>query len=710
MNFSRSKIALPFFLLLIFFTKNIAQKSFYEPYAKWVNDYSIKDFGKMWTFDQVPFTSFKNEFNFSPTAEWLGKVQKSALQFGSGCSGAFVSEDGLIMTNHHCGRGEMLKVQQKGEDILKNGFYAETLSQERMVPGLFVDQLILIEDVTDSILADVNLQDSLTAKAKLIEDNIEKTEEEFTQSSGLLCKVVTLYNGGKYFIYGYKRYNDIRLVMAPEFQIASTGWDWDNFTFPRYELDFAFFRAYENDEPVKTENYFLWSEEGAIENEPIFVVGRPGNTDRLLSLEELKFKRDKIYPQRLKLLNGIYNSYRKMYEKKSANGSIYLNGIMRFGNSRKVYAGMLAGLNDESILNRKLLFERDIEDRLLNSPVIFDQYKNLKDSIKTVISKLSIIHDSLSAFQIYSAAKPVYLTMAEKTFELAEELEKSEDVRAEKYNSENLEGTIESIFPKHIDHEYQNELVKHYLKFLKATLSPSNYVYTKLGINEVDELGIMEETYFNHKQKFERLINKSLFEIKNDQDFFLSIAIESSRVGKKFNETKKNLEAKLLVLNQQLGELIYNIYGNQIPPDATSTLRISEGVIKGYEYNGTIAPAHTTFFGMYDRYFSFGKEAYPWGLPKKWAEAYGEIDLSIPLNFASTNDIVGGNSGSSAINKEGKVVGLIFDGNMESLYGNFIFLPEQNRAIGVDSRAIIEALKKVYDADELVDEILSGKL
>ena len=290
-------------------------------------------------------------------------------------------------------------------------------------------------------------------------------------------------------------------------------------------------------------------------------------------------------------------------------------------------------------------------------------------------------------------------------------MELPDEEREEAYLEKYLDATIEGIYPSNIDEEFQKYLLEEYLDYLKFDFGESHSLLKKINLSEVkNAFELLEKSELSSQEKLEKFIKEGSSEILNSNDPFIIIVKESERADEKFGKTKDELEAKLKVLNQQLGELIFSIFGNEIPPDATSTLRISEGVIKGYEYNGTIAPAHTTFFGMYDRYFSFGKETYPWGLPKKWADAYDEIDLSIPLNFASTNDIVGGNSGSSAINKEGKVVGLIFDGNMESLYGNFIYLPELNRTIGIDSRAIIEALEKVYEADNLVDEILSGKL
>ncbi|MCF6240860.1 MAG: S46 family peptidase [Bacteroidales bacterium] len=564
------KINFIFLLLFSFSILNIsAQRTIYKPLDLSKVEFSFDDFGSMWTFDAVPLDKYQQKYGFTPDKTWLEHVQKSALQFGRGCSGAFVSEDGLIMTNHHCVRGRLKDIEKEDESLMRNGFYAKSLDEERKIPGMFVDQLISITDVTQAVLKAMAKGKTGEEKIELKNNEIDKLIKKYEKKTGLVCKVVTLYNGGKYSLYAYKRYNDIRLVMVPDFQIAATGWDWDNFTYPRYELDFAFCRAYdETGKPVKVENYFTWSKKGAQAGEAIFVIGRPGNTDRLLSVNELKYYRDVLYPPILTMLNDRYHKAFKDYEQAAPEDKERkLSTMLGVANGRKYYAGLLMALNDKYIMAKKEDFEKKLKAKVAADPVLKAEYGTLWDNIDKIIAQM-----------------------------------------------------------------------------------------------------------------------------------------------KEHPDKRNDLKASLDVLNQKLGRLIFDAYGSQIPPDATITLRISDGTIKAYEYNGTIAPGKTTYYGLWDRYYSFGQKDYPWGLHPRWQKVPEGLDLSIPVGFASTNDIVGGNSGSSVINTKGEVVGLIHDGNLESLAGAYIFLEENNRAVATDSWGLMEALKLVYKTNRLVRELENSKL
>ena len=556
--------------LLLFFAINInAQRTIYKPLDLSKVEFSFDDFGAMWTFDAVPLEKYQKKYGFVPDKAWLNHVQKSALQFGRGCSGAFVSEDGLIMTNHHCVRGHLKDIEKEGENLMRDGFYAQTLEQERKIPEMFVDQLISITDVTENVRKAMNKGKDNDEKIHFKNQEIDKLIKKYEKKTGLTCKVVTLYNGGKYSLYAYKRYTDIRLVMVPDFQIAATGWDWDNFTYPRYELDFAFCRAYDkNGKPVKVENHFTWSKKGAQEGEAIFVIGRPGDTDRLLSVNELKYYKDVLYPPILSMLNERYHQAFEAYEKATdENKARALNTMLSVANGRKYYAGSLLALNDKYIMTKKEDFEKKLKAKVKANPELNAKYATLWNDIDNIIDQM-----------------------------------------------------------------------------------------------------------------------------------------------KKYPAKREKLSNSLSVLNQKLGRLIFDAYGSQIPPDATLTLRISDGVIKGYGYNGTIAPGKTSYYGLWDRYYSFGQKDYPWGLHPRWQKIPTGLDLSIPIGFASTNDIVGGNSGSSVINRKGEVVGLIHDGNMEHLAGAYIFLEENNRAVATDSYGLLEALKLVYKTKPLVYELENSKI
>ncbi len=689
------------------------QSNFYEPMNIDTVKWSFDDLGKMWTLDNVPVKTFEQKYNFKPDQDWLDDVQKSALQFGGGCSGAFVSADGLIMTNHHCGRNELNTVQQEGENILKDGFYAKSLADERKIENLYVDQLILIEDVTNEIKSYMKNgttdDDKISLRDKMKDSLTIKYEEE----TGLKCRIVTLYHGGKYSLYGYKRYNDIRLVMAPDFQIAATGWDWDNFTYPRYELDFMFYRAYDEDgNPVKTNYHFTWSKKGAEDGEPIFVVGRPGSTDRLYSVEQLEYFKNYTYPNSLKGYNAIYHAYYQEYQKYPENDEL-LNKVMGWGNSRKSYAGRLAGLNNEYIMKKKNDFQKDLISKVNTNPELKEKYGNVWKSIEIVINELSQYSVQNTIIRFSRFIKPVYYKMAEQMIYIAEQKKLSNDDREDDYKDENLKVLIDKIYPKEIESDLEDNILEASIKFINSIAKSDNYLIQNvfLGMQGKEAVKkLKSKSNLLTKEGYLKIAKMDADEILELDDPFIKYTLFIKEESKKINPKVRELNNTLSVLNELLGEVVYSVFGNRIPPDATSTLRISDGVIKGYEYNGTIAPGKTTYYGLWDRYESFNKKTYPWGLHERWKTPPAELDLSTDIGFASTNDIVGGNSGSSVININKEVVGLVHDGNIESLAGHTIFLEENNRTVATDSDGLLQALIHVYKTDNLVNELLNGKI
>lgn len=700
-------------LLFCFFVNSLTAQSIYEPRDLSKVESSLKDMGKMWTFDDVPVDVFKNEYGFRPSDEWLKEVQMSALSFGGGCSAAFVSADGLIMTNHHCGRGSLPSLSPKGEDYLRDGFYAKTMAEEIKVPRLFVDQLMMIQNVTIEVLEAMKSGKDNNDKVKLRNEKIKELEDKYSKESGLSCKVVQLYNGGKYSLYGYKRYDDIRLVMAPDFQIASTGWDWDNFTYPRYELDFMFFRAYENDKPIKADNFFKWSKEGAKEGEPIFVVGNPGRTQRLYSVAQLEFFRDKNYKYTLLQQNEIYKVYYELFQSHPDRHTELLNMVMGIGNGRKSYAGRYMGLRDEYVMAKKRDFENKLRAKVNSNPELKAKYGHLWDAIKTNLDELRKYVDEVTAFSYNQRSGAVYFSIAEKIIKYAEQMQLPEDKRDADYKTEKLDLTLDRIYPANVDEELQKKLVRAQGNIIRAILGEAHPLVQKMFGKLKDEeaaASIMKNSSLTSKEKFDQLIKKTPSEILASGDPFIYFFQNTQNKLKEMRTKMTEINNTLTVLNQLLGEVCYQVYGDEISPDATGTLRISDGRIEGYEYNGTVAPGKTTFYGLYDRWNSFNKKEYPWGLHPRFQKIPEGFDLSINVNFASTNDIVGGNSGSSVINSNKEVVGLVFDGNLESLAGDFIFLPEVNRTVAVDSKGLLETLKYFFKNDRLIREIVEGKM
>jgi len=711
MNILRNVISV---LIYILITANSAhaQRTIYEPLDLDKVKFSFEDFGSMWTFDAVPLEKYKKNYNFNPDKEWLENVQKSALQFGGGCSGAFVSEDGLIMTNHHCIRGRLGQIQKEGENIFKNGYYAETLTDERVFPNLYVDQLIEIKDVTSEIFKALK-------KGKTDEEKVEAKElafkditEKYSKKTGLTCKIVSLYNGGKYSLYMYKRYNDIRLVMAPDVQIAATGWDWDNFTYPRYELDFAFLRAYEDGKPVKTKHFFSWSKKGAVENEAIFVVGRPGNTDRLLSIRQLEFFRDVRSPIILHRLNELYHAYYKFFEANPERRQELLGRLLSVANGRKSFAGGLVALNDNYLMTKKRDFEKSLKEKVKNDPKLKAEYGNLWQEIDAVFNELNKFEKEQILISVSEYNASSYRQTARNLVVYAEQMKLPENERAKYYKADKINETKARIFVQPTDRTLQGSLLQAHADYLYKVMGKDyQLLKTAYGGNTGKEA--VKYVHLNSKiadESFVEGLIKDPDGILTSKDPLLLYYTASRVITATNSERREKLYNSLEVLNQKLGRLIFEAYGEIIPPDATSTLRISDGVIKQYEYNGTIAPGKTTYYGLYDRYFSFGEKDYPWGLHDVWKKPPTGLDLSIPIGFASTNDIVGGNSGSSIINKNAEVIGLVHDGNLESLAGAYAFLEENNRAVATDSWGLMEALKLVYKTKRLVDELENGKI
>ncbi len=537
------------------------------------------DNGKMWTFDFPPLDYFQSAYGFRPTQEWLDKVRMSALRFADYCSASFVSEDGLVMTNHHCGRESVSQVQKEGEDLHENGFIAAKIEDERKVPGLYVDQLTKIIDVTKEVQSAIDKGKDPQEKDDFKYETITGIEKKYSEGKTVVCQVVSLYNGGVYSAYVYKRYSDVRLVFAPEDQAGFFGGDPDNFTYPRYNLDCTFFRVYdENGKPLKVENFFKWSSNGAEPGEPIFVVGNPGSTSRLLTVSQLEFNRDISYPLILNYINNIVDSLRREIARNPEKEKELNNTLFEYTNSQKVFKGTVKGLNDLVLMQRKRDFEKKFRAAVDGNSKLKAKYGNVWNDIAAIVKEKRDAYEKMKG------------------------------------------GSFRTLYSK------------------------------------LNEIGKKEEYY-----------------------------------------------------NQILGRAIFEVYGTSIPPDATFTLRISDGIIKQYEYNGTTAPAKTTFYGLLDRYFSFDKK-YPWALNGRWLNAPKEFDFGTPFNFISTNDIIGGNSGSPMINKNAEVVGLVFDGNIESMPGEFIYTDEVPTTVSVDSRGLLECINDMYQLKRIGAELENGKI
>jgi hypothetical protein len=683
-----------FFIFLFLFSGLNAQDTKVDPKKS-----TKYDIGKMWTFESAPVDYFAETYNFRPTPEWLESARLSALRFGNGCSSSFISEDGLVMTNHHCGRGYVSQINQPGEKLDETGFFAATLEDERPVPGLFVDQLIKIIDVTKEV-QDAMLQGKTdTVKQQLKSAKMKELEKKYSDELGLRCSVVTFYNGGQYMLYAYRRYTELKLVFAPENLVAFYGGDPDNFTYPRYDFDCMFFRVYDNGNPLKTQNYFKWSSNGASVGEPLFVIGNPGSTERLKTYAQLEFARYYTVPARLEMLDFLAEYTDNYISKNPDKTRQYQDMLFGVQNSQKVYRGQVKALNDPVMMARKKDFEDNIISIVNKDAALKSKYGNVWNEISKALTEYTTIYDELAGYELLQRNSSKYV-IASRTF-----------FRNASDGKEITDSIINAIY-KNFDPEYNNGLLLKECNMILSKLGKNNSAVKKVfGNANAEEMAkiILDKSLFASKEKAIELSKKDSKSILASDDPLIKFLVESKAKMEELAAKQKNILARIDVNSVMLGRVLFDIYGTTIPPDATLTLRISDGMIKTYPYNGTVAPPNTTFYGMYDRYYSFGK-SYPWLLPDRWINHPPEFNLATQFDFVTTNDIIGGNSGSAVINKNAEVVGLVFDGNIESLPGRYIYTTELNRTVAVDSRGLLEAIKNLYKATRLSDEMQNGKI
>lgn len=658
------------------------------------------DMGKMWTFDTPPVEYFKKTYNFTPDEKWFEKARLSALRFATYCSASFVSPDGLVMTNHHCARESGVAVQKKGEDFLANGFYAAKLTDERKVPDLFVDQLVKMEDITARMQKIEVQASSDEEKAQLRDQAFETIKKEYQEKEGwkgLEIQTVSFYSGGRYSLYGFKRYNDVRVVFMPELQMGFFGGDPDNFTYPRFNLDCSFFRVYDdNGKPLHTDNYFKFNPDGVKEGEPVFVVGNPGSTGRLRTVDELEFDRDLVMPFTLQLLRNRSLALQE-YNKTAKSDSI-LNEIFSYENSYKAYKGRYDGMKDPVLMARKKDFEKSFKKAVQANPKLASDY-NTWDKISENVKVLRTARNDVAIMQPNPLSRGELLTFAQQLVDFAT-LSQTNPERAA-----TLKSTLKAFKPKTASLE-EAYLIAHFEEAI--AFLPKGDEYLKVALNgkspKEAALAALKNTKLSDETYVNNLLEGGSGAITSSNDPLIQLARISQPRFMTGAIASRDANAKLNAERSKLGRLLYDVYGTNIPPDATFSLRISDGVVKSYNYNGTTAPVKTTYYGMYDRYES-NNGVFPWSLPKRWLNPSADL-LKAPVNFISTNDIIGGNSGSPMVNQKLEAVGLIFDGNMESLPGYFIFAPDAgNRTVSVHAGGMIAAMKYIYKANRLVDEL-----
>lgn len=658
--------------------------------------------GKLWTFERAPVDYLKERYDFEATPEWLEHVRLSSLRSG-GCTASFVSPNGLVMTNHHCARGCVAAVAPAGSDYMEEGFYAASQQDEPVCPRFFLDQLIEMEDVTTRVGAVSRGATSEEEAARLRDQETARIAEECAAGSGFRCQVVSLYHGGIYSLYKYKRYDDVRLVFAPEDQAAAFGGDPDNFTYPRHDLDVTFLRAYENGAPVRPEHYFDWSEAGAAQGELVFVTGNPGTTLRLSTVAQLEYMRDASYPRILENRQDQLTVRRELAAEDEARAVSYRNAMFYLENSIKAYSGFVGGLNDPNLMAAKRSWQRSFRAAVAADPELQSQYGDAWDEIARINAELTRIdperrYASVSDYRLLTIALDIVRLTADMA-RPAGEREYGEEDQAE------MRRSISS--PRPIDPQYEERLLALRLARARQVLGAEHpWVAAALqGREPADAARAMYgDSQLTDVQARQALLDGGIQAVQASRDPAIVFARTVDAMSSEMERRIADLNAVESMSEEKVADALFAVYGTALPPDATFTLRLQDGVVAGYPYNGTRAAYKTTLYGLYDRAEGFDYTP-PWHLTHRWLKARDVVDLATPVNFVSTNDIVGGNSGSPLINKNAEVVGLAFDGNIESLPGRFRYWDEVNRCVAVHSMFIIEALRKVYDAGALADEI-----
>ena len=663
----------------------------------------------MWTFDNPPLKLLKEKYGFEPSKEWLDHIRLSSVRFNDGGSGSFVSADGLVLTNHHVALGQLQKNSTKEKDYVNDGFLARTMAEEMKSPDLELNVLVSYEDVTARVAGSVKpgMDDKAALKARQAE--IAKIEKDSTDQTGFRSDVVPLYQGGEYWLYRYKKYTDVRLVIAPEQQAAFFGGDPDNFTFPRHDMDFALFRVYENDKPVHPAHYLKWNAKGAADGELVFVSGHPGSTDRLQTVDQLKVQRDHFYPMILKDLNRWLDTSRKFAAQGPEQSRQALNRIFSLENSLKAFKGEYQGLLDKNLMAKKEAEEKEFRAKVAANPEWNGKYSSAWAAIAIAEQK----YVSMLKQQRYRVLRGVRLpNLALTLVQYVSEVKKPDGERLDGFHEAELESLKFRMFsPAPVYPAFEQALIEDSLKQALEELGPGDeYVKTVLGTKSPAELAreLVTGTKLGDPAVRKQLVEGGEAAVAASTDPLIVMARKIdpiSRRMKKWNE--ENVQSVLTPAGEKIGQARFAVYGKTAYPDATFTLRLSYGTVKGYPMNGTIAQPFTTFYGLYDRAYGFGNKS-PWDLPKRYQAGRDKLNLGTPLNFVSDNDIIGGNSGSPVTNRAGEIVGLIFDGNIESLVGNYVFDGTANRAVSVHTGAITEVMRKLYDAGHVADE-LEGK-
>jgi hypothetical protein len=663
----------------------------------------------MWTFNGFPKAQVERKYGVKVTDAWLDDVRLSSVRLAQGCSGSFVSPTGLVMTNHHCVETCLQQLSTAEKDLIARGFYAKTAQDELPCPVLEVNQLVEITDVTARMKkATAGLEGRKFNDAQKAETS--RIEGECQTSPALRCNVVSLYHGGRYDLYRYRRYQDVRMVFAPEVAIAFFGGDPDNFMFPRYDLDMAFVRVYDDGKPLPAKNWFRWRAEGPRDGEPVFVSGHPGGTDRLLTVAELEYQRDVALPERISSLSELRGALAQYQARGPEQRRVSFGLLYTVENSLKVLKGRRSALVDKAFFAQKVGAEQAFRKKLAaagkkGAPALqaFADIERTEDLHRDVRNDVAYVAGS-------AGFNTDYFGIARTLVRGGDERPRRSEDRLEEYQDAKLPAVTQKLFsPAPIDDDFETFKLAFSLTKLRESLGP-DHPFTRKVLGQESPEEVARRLVSGTKLK-DVAFRKQLWEggkaaVDASQDpmvaFVRGIDPDARAVRRMAEDEIESVQKKGA---ETIAAARFASEGTSTYPDATFTLRLTYGAVKGWtEGKGTVAP-FTTFAGAFER--DTGRE--PFALPRSWLDAKPRLDLQAKLDLVATTDIIGGNSGSPMIDKDAHVVGLVFDGNIWSLGGDYGFDEKMNRTVAVDSAGMTQALDRIYGATRVLEELLPAR-
>lgn len=660
----------------------------------------------MWLLNAFPKQAVESKYHFQVTDQFLDHMRLSAVRFNSGGTGSFVSPDGLLFTNHHVGADCIQKLSSKENDYIKNGFVARTPADERSCPDLEVNVLLKIEDVTAKVT------EGITPKTPASEANAKKKaamsaiEKACGAATGNRCDVVTLYAGGLYHLYQYRKYTDIRLVMAPEFGVAFFGGDQENFTYPRYNLDITFFRAYENGKPVHVDNYFKWSKQGVKEGDLTFVPGNPGSTGRLMTVSELEFSGQSSYPLIQRRLASLISALEGYMAKGPEQKRIAGENLFGNQNSYKAYTGFLTGLKDKSLMDRKRMEEKKLKAAIAKDPAKAEEFGKFWDELATTYQNYKSFYAPYWLLERGATRGSELLTIARDVVRYAEEKPKPDSQRLREFTDAALPSLEQGMYSTAPIYPAMEEVVlENYFSFLAKELGESDATVKAILAGKTPAEAAK---YYVQSSKLPLVAERkrlaaSLTEVRASRDGMIRLALILDKPARELRKRYEDqVESVVTRASARIAQARFSAFGGSEYPDATFTMRLAYGDVRGYrDEAGKAIPYATDFAG----FFAKGSTKEPFIIPPAWLKAKDALDLKTHFDFVTTNDTHGGNSGSATLNTRGEIVGILFDGNIESLPNRFVYTDERSRSVHVCSEAIIEALQKVYKAERLLHEL-----